>query len=76
MKQYSQLDKQKDIEGASEKPKWLARYHVSSPRHVNELVANPISLIANCSGQLITDKLINRQTLIRAFELIGDVILD
>ena len=43
---------------------------------MNELVANPISLIANCSDQLITDKLINRQTLIRAFELMGDVILD
>lgn len=76
MKQYSQLDRQRDIESTAEKPKWLARYHSSSPRHPNEFVTSPLSLIESCSDQLITDKLVSRQTLIRAFELIGDVILD
>lgn len=75
MKQYSQLDG-RDIEGSAGRQKWLARYHTSSPRQANEFVTSPLSLIESCSGQLITDKLIKRQTLIRAFELIGDVILD
>ena len=54
----------------------MARYHTSSPKQPNEFVMSPLSLIETCSDQLITDKLIKRQTLIRAFELIGDVILD